>query len=344
MVLCSRRTLFGAVALATALSVCGAVPAVAARACPEAHGRVVGWGFPAGDRGQLDVPAGLADVRAVAAGRYHVAALRCNGTVVAWGANEHGQATPPKDLHDVVDIASGMDFSVALLKNGTVRTWGMLNEGDPFDDVQVPKDLGPVRDIAANDRHVVALLRDGQVRVWGRHDTGQADVPAGLRDVVSVGAGPLSSLALLADGTAISWGYDPRVAQHVPVRVNATPNSPDTVRVGNNLGQSEWNVGSIAGFYGRFAQIDLSFNQFVGVRRDGSAYVKDRNPWADPWEQVDFVAGLRRVKAVDADLGHTVILANGVVYDWLPTGVRRPDVRGAIAISAGDGYGLAIVR
>lgn len=342
---CRPRTLLGSAALATALSVCG-VPAAAvpAAACSEPHGRLAAWGVN-GDRGQQDVPAGLTDVRQVVAGRTHGLALRCNGTVVGWGANDFGQAVSPEGLRDVVDIAAGMDFNVALRKDGSVLAWGMLNAGDRFDDVQVPENLGAVRDIAANDRHVVVLQRDGKVRAWGRHDSGQIDVPAGLRDVVAVGAGPLTSLALLADGTAIAWGYDPRIARSIPVAVDLTRGGGgDPVRVGNNIGQSEWNLGSVAGFHGRFAQIEAGITHLVGMRRDGSAYFTERDPWADSWVDEDEVAGLRRVTAVDADIAQVVLLADGVVYDWRPSGLRRPDVRNAFAIAAGDGFGLAIVR
>lgn len=341
------RTVLGTAALATALSMLGAIPANAlsassTRTCAEPHGRLVSWGFS--DRGQRDVPAHLTDVRQIVAGRSHAVALRCDGTVVSWGANDEGQSDTPEGLHDVVDLAAGMDFSMALRKNGSVVAWGMLNPGNTFDDVQVPADLGPVRDIAANDRHVVVLQRDGKVRAWGRHDTGQIDVPAGLRDVVAVGAGPLTSLALLADGTAIAWGYDARIARAVPVSVTLTRDGTDTVRVGNNVGQSEWNLGSVAGFHGRFAQVDAGITQLVGIRRDGTAYFTDRDPWRDPWVNQEKVADLRRVTDVDADIDHAVFLADGRVYDWRPSGLQRPDVSGAIAIAAGDGYGLAIVR
>lgn len=344
----TRRTVLGTAALATALSMLGAIPANAlsttsARVCADPHGRLVSWGFS--DRGERDVPANLTDVRQVVAGRWHGVALRCDGTVASWGANDEGQSDTPEGLKDVVDIAAGMDFSVALRDNGSVVAWGMLNEGETFDDVSVPEGLGPVRDIAANDRHVVALMRDGSVRAWGRHDTGQIDVPAGLKDVVAVGAGPLTSTALLADGTAIVWGYDPRIARAIPVAVDLNRvGETDTVRVGNAVGQSQWNLASAAGAHGRFAQIDAGITHLIGMRPDGSAYFTDRDSQAEPWAHEGEVTALKRVTAVDADILQAVILADGVVYDWRPSGLRRMDVRNAFAVSAGDGYGLAIVR
>ena len=45
-----------------------------------------------------EVPAGLNDALAVAAGGYHSLAIRANGSVVAWGANDYGQTNVPAGL------------------------------------------------------------------------------------------------------------------------------------------------------------------------------------------------------------------------------------------------------
>jgi len=44
---------------------------------------------------------------AVAAGYYHNLALRSNGTVVAWGLNSDGQTNVPAGLSNVVAVAAG---------------------------------------------------------------------------------------------------------------------------------------------------------------------------------------------------------------------------------------------
>ncbi|MDB6170797.1 MAG: hypothetical protein JWL59_108 [Chthoniobacteraceae bacterium] len=51
-----------------------------------------------------DVPAGLSDVIAIAAGFSHSLALKANGTVVAWGDNSKGAATVPAGLSGVIAI------------------------------------------------------------------------------------------------------------------------------------------------------------------------------------------------------------------------------------------------
>jgi hypothetical protein len=82
----------------------------------KANGTVVVWGNNA--FGQTNVPSGLSNVIAIAAGFYHCLALRDNGTVVAWGYNNYGQATVPTGLSNVVAIAAGGYQSIALLGAG----------------------------------------------------------------------------------------------------------------------------------------------------------------------------------------------------------------------------------
>jgi alpha-tubulin suppressor-like RCC1 family protein len=48
-------------------------------------GTVVVWGGAGGDSGPMQVPTGLSDVVAIAAGEYSSLALKADGTVVAWG-------------------------------------------------------------------------------------------------------------------------------------------------------------------------------------------------------------------------------------------------------------------
>jgi len=71
-------------------------------------GTVVAWGtFPA-------PPADLSDVTAVAAGSDHGLALREDGTVVAWGGNSQTQLDIPGGVTDARAIAAGNYYSLAL--------------------------------------------------------------------------------------------------------------------------------------------------------------------------------------------------------------------------------------
>src|SRR5688572_22173129 len=66
------------------------------------NGTVIAWGD--NRHGQTDVPSGLSNVLAIAAGEWHNLALKTDGTVIAWGANNAGQGSVPSDLSNVVVI------------------------------------------------------------------------------------------------------------------------------------------------------------------------------------------------------------------------------------------------
>ena len=88
----------------------------------KADGTVVGWGD--NSYGQTNIPAGLTNVVAIAAGDYHSLALKADGTVVGWGDNSYGQTNIPAGLTNVVAIAAGGYHSLALKADGTVVGWG----------------------------------------------------------------------------------------------------------------------------------------------------------------------------------------------------------------------------
>ena len=75
---------------------------------------------------QTNVPAGLSNVVAIAAGGWHNLALKADGTVVAWGAGGPntntlvvcGQNLVPAGLTNVGQIAAGAVHSLALVGTG----------------------------------------------------------------------------------------------------------------------------------------------------------------------------------------------------------------------------------
>jgi alpha-tubulin suppressor-like RCC1 family protein len=164
-------------------------------------GTVAAWGF--NNWGQCNVPAGLNDVIAVAAGTAHSVALRADGTVVAWG---YWPATGvPPGLNNVVAIAAGSAHTLALKSDGTVVAWGM----NSFGETSVPASLNHVTAIAAGGEHSLAVKSDGTVVAWGWNDFGQTNVPTGLNGVTAVAGGYVDSLALKRDGTVVEWGDNP---------------------------------------------------------------------------------------------------------------------------------------
>ena len=126
----------------------------ACRAQAAAPGTVVVWGY---NHGVRNVPPGLTNVTAIAAGPGHAVALKSDGSVVAWGYNDYGQTDVPSGLSNVTAISAGGacpydcgGSSVALRSDGTVVAWGLSPD--------VPAGLTNVTAIAAGLLHTVAII------------------------------------------------------------------------------------------------------------------------------------------------------------------------------------------
>lgn len=217
---------------------------------------IVGWGY--NNYGQLNVPANLGGVVAIAAGAYHGLALKSDGTVIGWGTNNAGQLSIPADLKGVSTIAATQSGSFALKVDGTVVGWGSNSVGEttipaglngvraiaagPYSAafvlalkndgtivgwgsngavrIGLPGDLTGVAAIAAGNDHALALKNDGTVVAWGNNSYGQISVPAGLVGVTAISAGQYHCLALKSDGTVVAWGLNQHGQATVPVGLN----------------------------------------------------------------------------------------------------------------------------
>jgi alpha-tubulin suppressor-like RCC1 family protein len=170
------------------------------------HYGQLGDGTTTGRSSPTAVP-GMSDIAAIAVGGFlgtdgrndqasfaHTLALRADGTILAWGSNDDGQLgdgtvtgrltpAPIPGLTGVADVAAGGTHSMALLTDGTVMTWGdnglrgLSGRGAPDRTaltVPVPiPGLGDVTAISAGNFHSLALLADGTVLAWGWNGDGQ---------------------------------------------------------------------------------------------------------------------------------------------------------------------------
>jgi alpha-tubulin suppressor-like RCC1 family protein len=269
-------------------------------------GTVVTWG--SNESGQNLVPAGLTGVAAIAAGYNTTLAMKIDGTLVGWGIHYSGQShdvkaiagraalkadgtvvawgegtPPPADLSGVSDIASGPDrnHTVALKTDGTVVAWGYNGSGQ----TTVPTGLSGVKAIAAGNYHSVALLTNGAVVAWGSNGNGQTNVPpTALSDVKAVAAGSNHTVALKNDGSVVAWGSN----DYEQVTVPATALS---------------DVKAIAaGYY-----------HTVALKNDGTVVAWGYNTY----DQTTVPSGLNGVKAISAAYFHTAALKNdGSVVAW----------------------------
>ncbi|MBT0663490.1 chitobiase/beta-hexosaminidase C-terminal domain-containing protein [Geobacter pelophilus] len=172
----------------------------------------------------------------IAAGKYHTATLKSDGTVWTWGDNVNGQLgdgtyldrsspVPVSQLTGVVGIATGGFHTIAVKGNGTVWAWGnngsgRLGNGSTTQRNTPVQVTGLTGMIAAGGgyAHTVALKNDGTVWAWGRNLEGELGIGSfsemntspvkvsGLTGVTAIASGDMHCLALKSDGTVWAWG------------------------------------------------------------------------------------------------------------------------------------------
>lgn len=148
------------------------------------------------------------EVVAIAAGTLHSCALRRDGRVLCWGANDHGQLgapTPatcdvPDELHggpprkvpcterpvivlavrDAVELVAAGDATCARTRDARVLCWGdnsfgLMGDGTTqgFEGARVIPKLERVAQIALSTTHACARHEDGTVSCWGGNFDGQ---------------------------------------------------------------------------------------------------------------------------------------------------------------------------
>ncbi len=146
-----------------------------------------------------------------------------------------------------VAVSTCNDHTIALKDDGSVWTWGANNDGQIGNGttsayVTVPTQVASlchIVAIAAGDSHCLALDNSDRVWAWGSNSSGQlgnsAATPqptpalvSGVSSAIGVSAGNCVSYALLANGTALAWGANAHGQLGAGVTV-ASSNSPVSV-------------------------------------------------------------------------------------------------------------------
>lgn len=179
---------------------------------------------------------GLSGVVQIAAGTSSSYALRADGTVWAWGANEAGELGDGTDierhqpvqipgLSGVTKVAAGEATAYAIRAGGSVLAWGENTDGLLGDGttggfsarpVAVPG-LAGVTQLSSGGAYTLAVAGSaGAVWAWGVNADGRFGDGAttnhytpeqtGLTGVISITAGGSVSAAALSNGSVLTWG------------------------------------------------------------------------------------------------------------------------------------------
>jgi alpha-tubulin suppressor-like RCC1 family protein len=263
-------------------------------------------------------------------------ALKSDGSVWAWGANDDGQlgnGTTKGSLvptrvtnlaRGVTAIAAGWDSGVALKSDGSVWTWGNNDRGQLGNGTTAPSTrparvtglAGKVTAIAAGSAFVLVLKSDGTVWAWGDDFQGQlgdgrntdtttpVKVQGLTRKVIAVAAGKAHSLAIESDGMVWAWGDNGSGALGARTG-DVFQNTPIRVQ----------------GLSGRTTFVAAGLDHSAAIQSDGSVWMWGRKfiPSGDYMgtDEPQKMPGLSHVREVAGGWDFFVALeSNGSVWSW----------------------------
>jgi alpha-tubulin suppressor-like RCC1 family protein len=177
----------------------------------------------------------------VAAGLYHAAAIKTDGTLWTWGYNSTGtlgdgssivnKSSPIQTVSGGTNwkqVAGGQSHAAAIKTDGTLWTWGYNAQGQVGDN-SITHRSSPIqtvsggtnwKQVASGGNNTAAIKTDGTLWLWGYNSGGQlgdntsthrsspVQTIAGGTNWKSVSGGSAHTVAIKTDGTLWTWGQN----------------------------------------------------------------------------------------------------------------------------------------
>lgn len=285
----------------------------------SAETRIIAWG----GRSQVvtNFPK-VTNATAISASSSHCLALLEDGKVVRVGLKNKKIWGEQKRNAKIVGICSGFWLDIAISEQGS-----LINLSDHIDvmEAQPLKDVFNISSVAVGAMSLLALQDNGVPLAWGETNSdlfGKTSVPNNLSNVTSIAAGSYHNLALRRDGTVVAWGAGEkgRFGQHD--------------RGQSIVPQGVTNIIAIAaaGWHS------------MALSRNGRVFVWGNNES----HQREIPPNVKDIVAIATGGTHCLALSSdGFLFEWglVSANFGRPTVLPPIiAIAAGDGYSVALVR
>ncbi|WP_052573073.1 hypothetical protein [Haloferula sp. BvORR071] len=267
----------------------------------------------------------------IAAGGYHSAGIRSDGSLWTWGRNDKGQlgggtTNSPVPRHigsdtDWLTVAAGGDHCVALKTGGSLWAWGSNAYGQLGDGTYItrgsPVAIGTATNwqaIAAGTAHSHGMRSDGSLWSWGYNFSGQLaagsqpvslDAELGHQTVIAAAAGFTHSLAVKSDGTLWTWGSN----SDGQLGDGTLTNRSSAVQVGSS---SDW------------VSVTASSNRSLALKSNGTlwAWGDNSNRALGDGNQTDRISPVQigsatTWRAIAAGPTHSVALrSDGTLWVW----------------------------
>jgi alpha-tubulin suppressor-like RCC1 family protein len=219
-------------------------------------------------------------------------------------------------------IYAGNDHSIAIKNDGTLWAWGANNSGELGDGTNISKN-SPIQIGSSNDWNSIAsglgftlaLKNDGTLWAWGRNNFGQlgdgtyidkaTPVQIGTSNWQSITAGYWFSIGVKSDGTLWSWGYNINGTlgngnipnQNTPMQVG-TDNTWQFVVSNNNY---SFGIKTNGTLWGWGANGSYMLGDGTTINRTTPTQIGNNNDW---------------VKVFAGGTGSLGIKSNGTLWGW----------------------------